>query len=220
MINKAKTEAIKNHIINSISNHSNFISIIISIFSMIFSVFTFYMTVRIEDHSNYLSDLQAPCLYTLQVEGDKSFDTSNETTLVQMPKAKIILGITSGTVLDIGNIILGDEGQILALNSWSVSQHQPQNQATAMEEASEEGVLMLSYRSDTWNYDPLTKSAYTILFVKTGNNETDVWLLVINKEGELEVYGYNALPNDPNTKYPDAFEAYRDARAFLIENDI
>lgn len=208
-------------VLNSINAHSNTISLYIALFSLIFSIFTFYMTVKIEEHSNYLSDLQAPCIYKLKVSGNVEFPKVDAgASTIELDQTRIVLAITSGSVLDIGNVVMSDDGYIERIRSWSIAQYQPANKEMEAEEEKLDGTTTLSYRPGLWNYEASSKSAYTVLFVKTGNNTSDIWLLVLDENGKLSIYGYDALAIDPDSKYPKAFEAYRKAREFLVANDI
>ncbi|WP_435575698.1 hypothetical protein, partial [Dubosiella newyorkensis] len=79
-------------VLNSINAHSNTISLYIALFSLVFSIFTFYMTVKIEEHSNYLSDLQAPCIYKLKVSGNVEFPKVDAgASTIELDQTRIVL---------------------------------------------------------------------------------------------------------------------------------
>ncbi|WP_305084961.1 hypothetical protein [uncultured Dubosiella sp.] len=207
--------------LQSVGTYSTYISIFIAAFSLVFGIITYMMTIQIEEHSNYLSDLQAPCVYTMTITGQDRFPAADSSkTIITLPKTRIAFDISSGSILDIGNVVMVDEETVGKIDSWSVSEHQTDRKAKTENKKRTAKTDSLTYRPETWNYDPETKTAYTVLFVKTGNNTSDIWLLIMDKNKNLKIYGYDALPTDQKPAYPTAFQAYRSARKFLVENNI
>lgn len=205
----------------SVNTYSTYISIFIAAFSLVFGVITYMMTIKIEEHSNYLSDLQAPCVYTMTATGNENYPKKDsQDTVVSLPDTKIIFDISSGSILDIGNVVMEDENTIGKIGSWSIAEHQTDKKDQQENKTRTAKTDTVTYKPDVWNYDPSTRTTYTILFVKTGNNTSDIWLLIMDEKNNLKIYGYDALPINQKTDYPVAFQSYRSAREFLVENNI
>lgn len=206
---------------NSVNAYSTYISIFIAAFSLVFGVITYMMTIKIEEHSNYLSNLQAPCVYSMTIDGKPAFPKEDSLeTIVEIKNAKVVFTISSGSILDIGNVVMYDEDTVGQIGSWSVSEHQTDKREVEEKKPRSAKTDSVTYAPKEWNYDPDTKTLYTIIFVKTGNNSSDTWLLVLDRKNDLKIYGYDALPANQQTDYPRAFESYRAARRFLVENNI
>lgn len=198
---------------------------VLSIIAIILALLTLIYTKTIGDKTNYISEIMAPCVYSIECkdkitndikEFDENFFICEDDTIVDV-------GVEKGSIYDIGNILIRNKGkgkQLYKINSF-VSSLEHQNKDTTRSTYFSSG-LSLKYTPSVWNWVENTNYVYSIIYVKPSFGDTDVWLLLkeINSKS-YSVYGSNCLGEEfKQKKFYDAIKSYRYAREFIIKQKI
>ena len=199
-------------------------SLIISILSLIISIISVILTFSISNQSLELSKTISPSIYDIECTHIQTdfFKKNIPNDIVVENNTDIHINQKKGSISDIGNIIMcKDEStsKYLVYRIESIRNMTYDNEEVMNNYIKNYASL---YKPKNWNYIEEQNTLYSILYVKNGNGQIDLWLIILNTDKSYyKIYNHTALTlENQNSDLKEAFIAYKYARAFIFENNI
>lgn len=211
----------------TVEKKSLFTSIIIPIASLIVAIISTIFTISISNQSLELSKTISPSIYDIECTHIQTdfFKKNIPNDIVVENNTDILINQKKGSISDIGNIIMcKDEStsKYLVYRIESIRNMTYDNEEVMNNYIKDYASL---YKPKNWNYIEEQNILYSILYVKNGNGQIDLWLIILNTENTdksyYKIYNYTALTlENQNSDLKEAFIAYKYARDFIFENNI
>lgn len=199
-------------------------SLIISILSLIISIISVILTSSISNQSLELSKTISPSIYDIECTHIQTdfFKKNIPNDIVVENNTDILINRKKGSISDIGNIIMcKDEStsRYLVYRIESIRNMTYDNEEVMNNYIKDYASL---YKPKNWNYIEEQNTLYSILYVKNGNGQIDLWLIILNTDKSYyKIYNHTALTlENQNSDLKEAFIAYKYARDFIFENNI
>lgn len=199
-------------------------SLIISILSLIISIISVILTSSISNQSLELSKTISPSIYDIECTHIQTdfFKKNISNDIVVENNTDILINQKKGSISDIGNIIMcKDEStsKYLVYRIESIRNMTYDNEEVMNNYIKDYASL---YKPKNWNYIEEQNTLYSILYVKNGNGQIDLWLIILNTDKSYyKIYNHTALTlENQNSDLKEAFIAYKYARDFIFENNI
>lgn len=203
---------------------SLFTSIIIPLASLIVAIISTIFTISISNQSLELSKTISPSIYDIECTHIQTdfFKKNIPNDIVVENNTDILIDQKKGSISDIGNIIMcKDEStsKYLVYRIESIRNMTYDNEEVMNNYIKDYASL---YKPKNWNYIEEQNTLYSILYVKNGNGQIDLWLIILNTDKSYyKIHNHTALTlENQNSDLKEAFIAYKYARDFIFENNI
>lgn len=216
--NNFKRKIIKDEII------VNKISLIVSIFSLFVAITSVVLTFIISNQSLEISETISPSIYDIEcIHIQTDFSKNNiPNDVVVENKTDILISQKKGSISDMGNIIICKDENTSKYSVYSIKSIR--NMTYDNEEVMDNYIKDYAslYTPNNWNYIEEQNTLYSIIYVKNGNGQIDLWLIILNTDkGYYKIYNHTALTlENQNSNLKEAFIAYKYARDFVFENNL
>lgn len=192
--------------------------------SLIISIISVILTSSISNQSLELSKTISPSIYDIECTHIQTdfFKKNIPNDIVVENNTDILINQKKGSISDIGNIIMcKDEStsKYLVYRIESIRNMTYDNEEVMNNYIKDYASL---YKPKNWNYIEEQNTLYSILYVKNGNGQIDLWLIILNTDKSYyKFYNHTALTlENQNSDLKEAFIAYKYARDFIFENNI
>ena len=192
--------------------------------SLIISIISVILTSSISNQSLELSKTISPSIYDIECTHIQTdfFKKNIPNDIVVENNTDILINQKKGSISDIGNIIMcKDEStsKYLVYRIESIRNMTYDNEEVMNNYIKDYASL---YKPKNWNYIEEQNTLYSILYVKNGNGQIDLWLIILNTDKSYyKIYNHTALTlENQNSDLKEAFIAYKYARDFIFENNI
>lgn len=192
--------------------------------TLIISIISMALTLFISIKSLELSETISPSIYDVECINIQTDFLKNNIPngVVVENKTDIFINQKKGSISDVGNIIMcKDENtsKYLVYRIESIRNMTYDNEEIVNNYIKDYTSL---YQPANWNYIEEQNTLYSILYVKNGNGQIDLWLILLNTDKSYyKIYNHTALSlENQNSDFKEAFIAYKYARDFIFENNI
>lgn len=225
-VNKKSLEHKKNFEEKDIKRKRIFeiLSLLISCISLVVAIISTIFTFSISNQSLELSKTISPSIYDIEcIHIQKDFYKNNiPNGIVVENKTDILINQKEGSISDIGNIIMCKDENTSKYSVYKIESIR--NMKFDNEEVMDNYIKDYAslYTPKNWNYIEEQNTLYSILYVKNGNGQIDLWLIILNTDNSYyKIYNHTALNlENQNSDLKEAFIAYKYARDFMFKNNI